>query len=151
MLAFRWVDFDPEKKTIRVERAIGDQEVRHPLQAAEDVAWEGSVSLLLQLRETHLRLCAGVPDGVEVDLSLIRLPDDALIFPNPPGPGEDFSFTQPRDPHTFSKQSGSARLDSASPTSNSTICAELMRRCYWTAGCPCIPSPSGSGMTRRCC
>ena len=54
----------------------------------------------------HSGLCAGVPDGVEVDLSLIRLPDDALIFPNLPGPGKDFSFTQPRDPHTFSKQFG---------------------------------------------
>jgi integrase len=52
----------------------------------------------------HQRLQAGIPDGAEVDLSLIRLPDDALIFPNPPARGADFSFTSPRDPHTFSKQ-----------------------------------------------
>jgi integrase len=45
-----------------------------------------------------------VPDGVEVDLSLLKLPDDALIFPNPPGPGEDFSFTRLRNPDTTRKR-----------------------------------------------
>jgi integrase len=112
VLAFRWADFDPEKKTIRIERAIEETKkfgirfkVPKTWRGLRTVALDGgSVSLLLQLRETHLRLRAGVPDGVEVDFGLIRLPDDALIFPNPPGPGEDFSFTHSRDPHTFSKQ-----------------------------------------------
>jgi integrase len=44
------------------------------------------------------------PEGADVDLSLVRLPDDALIFPAIPGPGEDFSFTKPRDPRNFSKE-----------------------------------------------
>jgi integrase len=110
--AFRWVDFDPEKKTIRVERAI-EVTKKFGMRYKAPKTWrglrtvaldDGSVSLLLLLRETHLRLRAGVPDGAEVDLSLVRLPDDALIFPNPSGHGEDFSFTKPRDPHTFSKQ-----------------------------------------------
>ena len=35
---------------------------------------------------------SGVPDGVPVDLSLVRLPDGALMFPNPPAPGEDVSL-----------------------------------------------------------
>jgi integrase len=112
LLAFRWVDFDPEKKTIRVERAI-EVTKKYGCRYKPPKTWrglrtmaldDGSVSLLLQLRETHQRLRAGVPDGVDVDLSLVRLPDDALIFPNPPGTGEDFSFTKPRDPHTFTKQ-----------------------------------------------
>jgi hypothetical protein len=32
-------------------------------------------------RERALRLVAGIPDGAEVDVSLIRLPDEALVFP----------------------------------------------------------------------
>ena len=39
-----------------------------------------------------------------MDLGLVRLPKEALIFPNPPARGEDFSCIKPRDPHTFSKQ-----------------------------------------------
>jgi hypothetical protein len=30
-----------------------------------------------------LRILAGVPDDAAVDLSLLELPDDALMFPNP--------------------------------------------------------------------
>jgi integrase len=112
VLAFRWVDFDPEKKTVRVERAI-EVTKKFGIRYKPPKTWrglrtialdDGSVSLLLKERDTHLRLRAGVPDGVEVDLSLVRLPDDALIFPNPPAAGQDFSFSKPRDPHTFSKQ-----------------------------------------------
>jgi integrase len=47
---------------------------------------------------------AGIPDGVEVDLSLIRLPEDALVFPAPPAAGKSFDFSKPRDPSAFSKQ-----------------------------------------------
>lgn len=42
-------------------------------------------ALLVELREQHLRIVAGVPDGVEVDLSLVRLSADALVFPSPVG------------------------------------------------------------------
>jgi integrase len=111
VLAFRWIDFDPEKKTVRVERAI-EVTKKFGIRYKPPKTWrglrtivldDGSVAILLRERETHLRLRAGVPDGVDVDLSLVRLPDDALIFPNPPS-AEDFSFTKPRDPHTFTKQ-----------------------------------------------
>jgi integrase len=46
---------------------------------------------------------AGVPDGAAVDLSLVKLPDAALMFPNPPTAGEGFSFTKLRDPHSLTK------------------------------------------------
>ena len=46
---------------------------------------------------------AGVPDGAAVDLSLIKLPDDALMFPNPPGPGESLSFVALRNPVNITK------------------------------------------------
>jgi len=112
ILAFRWTDFDPDKKTIRVERAL-EVTKKFGIRFKPPKTWrglrtvaldDGSVSLLLQVRETHLRLRAGVPDGAQVDLSLVRLPDDALIFPNPPGVGEDFSFSAPRLPQSFSVQ-----------------------------------------------
>ncbi|WP_426433678.1 hypothetical protein [Bradyrhizobium genosp. P] len=45
-----------------------------------------------------------IPDGAEVDLSLIRLRAGALIFPALPDPGGDFDFTKPRNPRNFSKE-----------------------------------------------
>jgi integrase len=112
VLAFRWIDFDPDKKTIRLERAL-EVTKKYGVRYKEPKTWrgrrtvaldDGSVAMLLQIRETHQRLRAGIPDGVEVDLGLVKLPDDALIFPNPPGRGEDFSFSGPRLPQSFSVQ-----------------------------------------------
>jgi integrase len=45
-----------------------------------------------------------VPDGVTVDLALVKLPEGALIFPSPPERGEDFDFTKLRQPDAFTKQ-----------------------------------------------
>jgi integrase len=112
VLAFRWSDFDPVKRTIRVERAL-EVTKKFGVRYKPPKTWrgmrtialdEGSVALLIKQRETHQRVLAGLPDAADVDLSLIRLPDDALIFPNPPAKGEDVSFVTPRAPHTFSKQ-----------------------------------------------
>ena len=52
------------------------------------------VRLLLSIRDEHLRLVAGVPDGVKVDLGLIRLPSGALMFPSL---GREMDFTRLRD------------------------------------------------------
>jgi integrase len=59
------------------------------------------IALLLAEREKHLRLAAGAPDGAEVDLSLVRMPEDALIFPSPAGVTLD--LTRPRDPHAVTR------------------------------------------------
>jgi len=56
------------------------------------------IELLLAEKARHLRIEAGVPDGVTVDLGLIRLPEGALIFPG--SPAEGFDFTTPRNPNT---------------------------------------------------
>jgi integrase len=112
ILAFRWPDFDSTNKTIRVERAL-EVTKKFGIRYKPPKTWrglrtialdDGSASLLLKQREKHQWLLAGLPDGAEVDLSLIRLPEEALIFPNPPARGKDFTFDSPRDPHTFSKQ-----------------------------------------------
>ena len=43
------------------------------------------IALLLAEREKHLRVATGVPDGAAVDLSLVKLPEGALMFPSPVG------------------------------------------------------------------
>lgn len=112
LLAFRWTDFDPQGKTLRVERAL-EITKKFGLRYKPPKTWrgkrtialdDGTVALLLGQRAKLQRLLAGIPDGAEVDLSLIRLPDDALIFPGAPAAGEDFDFAKPRDPSAFSKQ-----------------------------------------------
>jgi integrase len=112
VLALWWDDFEPGGKTIKVTRAL-EQTKKFGLRVKAPKTWRGTrtvalddatVALLLRHRELHQRLLTGVPDGVEVDLGLIRLPAGTLMFPNPPGPGEDVSFTRHRDPHTFTKQ-----------------------------------------------
>jgi integrase len=112
ILALRWGDFDPVKKTLRIERAI-DETKKHGLRFKGPKTERGKrtiqidddlVALLVAERQRHLRLVAGVPDGATVDLSLVKLPDGALMFPNSPAPGEDFSFTKLRNPRNTTKE-----------------------------------------------
>jgi integrase len=56
------------------------------------------LALLCSEREKLQRLKAGVPDGVDVDLSLVKLPEGALMFPNLTAAGNGFSFTGLRTP-----------------------------------------------------
>ena len=37
-------------------------------------------------------------------MSLVKLPDDALMFPNPPAPGESFSLPVPCNPRNTTKE-----------------------------------------------
>jgi hypothetical protein len=55
-------------------------------------------------RERHLRILAGVPDAASVDLSLVKLPDGALMFPKPPAPGESFALSALRNPRNSTKE-----------------------------------------------
>lgn len=111
ILALRWTDLDTEKKTLRIERAW-EPTKKYGLRLKLPKTARGlrtiglddaTLDLLLQVRQTHQRLAAGVPDGADVDLSLVRVPARALIFPNPPELGEDFSFTAPRIPRSVSQ------------------------------------------------
>jgi integrase len=103
VLALRWDDLDPQKKELRIERALeetmtygvrvkGPKQESHKRTIAID---DDLLALLLAEREKHLRLVAGVPKGVAVDLSLIKLPKGALMFPDL---GTD--LTTPRRPGT---------------------------------------------------
>jgi integrase len=109
ILALQWTDLDPIKKTLRIERAIEETEeyglrVKGPktVRGKRTITIDDDlIALLLSLREKHLRIMARIPDGALVDLSLVNLPGDALMFPNPSS--ADFSFTQPRVPRAVTK------------------------------------------------
>jgi integrase len=89
ILALRWSDLDVTKKTLRIVRALeetkahgirfkGPKSDKHKRTITID---DDLFALLMAEREKHLRLVAGIPDGVAVDLGLIKLPADALMFP----------------------------------------------------------------------
>jgi integrase len=112
LLALRWSDLDPTAKTLRIERTI-EQTTEYGRRLKEPKSRRGQrtiaidhalLALLLAEREKYLRLAAGVPDGVHVDLSLVRLPADALMFPSPPMAGEPFDFTRLRNPKSVTKE-----------------------------------------------
>lgn len=106
LLAFRWTDLDVAQKALRVERALEVTKkfgvrFKPPKTKRGKRAIgldDATMGILLREREKHLRLRAGVPAGVEVDLSLVRLPEGALIFPEPG------TFDTPRNPRNFSKE-----------------------------------------------
>jgi integrase len=112
VLALQWSDLDVENRTLSIMRAIEETE-RHGLRLKSPKTERGKrtitidaelVALLVAERERHLRLVAGVPDGAAVDLALVKLPKGALMFPNPPAPGESFSFTKLRNPRNTTKE-----------------------------------------------
>jgi integrase len=106
IMALRWSDLDAVNKTLRIERALeqtdefgvrfkGPNKASHKRTITID---DDLLTLLLAEREKHLRLIAGIPDGVAVDLGLVKLPEDALMFPNPP------TLTEPRHPRNLTKK-----------------------------------------------
>jgi integrase len=112
VLALRWTDHDPVAKTIKIERAL-EQTKRHGVRVKAPKTERGkrTVSLdagtntmLVKERERHLQLMAGIPDSITVDLSLIKLPAHALMFPAAPERDEEFDFMKPRNPRNFSKE-----------------------------------------------
>jgi integrase len=109
ILALRWVDFDRGAKTLRIERAIEDtksQGIRLKGPKTERgkrtiAIDDGLVALLSAEREKHVRLSAGIPDGAAADLSLVKLPEGALMFPSP---ARDFDLSRPRRPRNVTKE-----------------------------------------------
>lgn len=74
-----------------------------------------------------MRLVAGVPDGIAVNLLLVKLPDDALMFPNPPTKGEGFLLTSP---HTNNRcdHNQSPQLRDGVPTPPEKSRSESLRK-----------------------
>ncbi|MDA9521469.1 hypothetical protein XI06_14190 [Bradyrhizobium sp. CCBAU 11434] len=106
LLALRWSDLDVGKKTLRIERAL-EHTKKFGIRIKPPKTKRGlrtinldddTMAVLLKEKQRHLRLHAGIPDGAEVDLSLIHLPSKALMFP-----ALTVSFTTPRHPRNFSR------------------------------------------------
>ena len=108
ILALRWADLDLANNTLRIERALEETKQGLAFKAPKTkrgvrtIAIDADlVALLSAEREKYLRMVAGVPDGASVDLSLVRLPEGALMFPSPTG--ADVDLTRPRDPHAVTR------------------------------------------------
>jgi integrase len=89
ILALRWQDCDLDNRVIAVTRAIEDLKGYRGVKAPKTERGirtfridEGLADLLKAHRRKQQQLVAGVPDGVDVDLSLVKLPADALLFPS---------------------------------------------------------------------
>jgi integrase len=87
-LALRWIDLDPVVKTLRIERALEEVDKRIGFKAPKNERSKRTISIdddllaiLLAAKDKHLRIAAGVSASAPVDLSLVRLPDDALQVP----------------------------------------------------------------------
>ncbi|MBR0871396.1 site-specific integrase [Bradyrhizobium tropiciagri] len=112
LLALRWTDLDLEKKKLRIERAL-EQTKKFGIRVKAPKTKRGcrtidlddaTIGMLVAKRAEYQRLISGIPDGADVDLTLVRLPAKALIFPAVPGRGESFDLTRPRNPRNFSKE-----------------------------------------------
>jgi integrase len=93
LLALRWSDVDLDGKSLRITRAIEKtkahgKRVKKPKTktGTRTVTVDAGLAAMLRAaRERHLRVAHGIPDGAEADLSLLKLPEGALVFPAPDG------------------------------------------------------------------
>jgi hypothetical protein len=107
ILALRWSDIDWVEKTFTVERAL--EYTRKAGLAFKSpktergrrtfVVDESLLDLLQRLQQKYLQIIAGVPDGTHIDLSLVKLPPESLVFPAPDG-----ELAAPRHPDAVTKQ-----------------------------------------------
>jgi integrase len=108
ILALRWADFDPVRKTLSITRAVEQsrqgRRVKEP-KTARGIRTitidDGLVEMLARLRDQYLRLVAGVGPDDPVDLSPVKLPEGALIFPSPRMP---FDLTRLRSVNAVTHQ-----------------------------------------------
>jgi integrase len=103
ILALRWRDIDFDAKTMTIARSVeqtkefgrhtkGPKSERGKRTIAID---DALAERLRKYRDLMKRLVAGIPDGSDVNLSLVKLPADALLFPG----GDMTDTTKLRDPH----------------------------------------------------
>jgi integrase len=160
ILALKWTGLDIEKKTVRIERAIeqtkkhglrikGPKKEEHKRTIAID---DNLVSTLLAERERYLRIVVGVPDSAPIDLSLVKLPNDALMFPRPPGLVKA-SLSLNFATRGTRRKSSAVRLPPwGSRACAFTICAARTRPIYSTRAYRLQPWRNAAGtIPRRCC
>jgi integrase len=107
-LALQWSDLDVANKELRIERTLEETKkfglTYKPPKTSRGIRTitidDDLLALLVAEQERHRRIIAGIPDGATADVSLVKLPDGALMFPKPPTKGAAFSLTTPRNPHS---------------------------------------------------
>jgi integrase len=107
IIALRWSDIDFDARTLTITRSV-EETIEHGRHVKEPKTARGRRTIAIDVdlnerlrayRDLMKRLVAGVPDGAVVDLSLIKLPDGALLFP-----GEDLTdVTKLRDGHAVTR------------------------------------------------
>ena len=110
ILALQWTVLDSVAKSLRIERAIEETKAHgrtlKPPKTKRgirtNVIGDDLVQLLLRERDKHQRLIAGIPDGSPVDLSLIKLPAAALMFPS--FAADQIDLTRLRDGRAVSRE-----------------------------------------------
>lgn len=112
MLALAVTAFDPKNKTLKIERSL-EETKKHKLRfvppkterSKRTIDVDDDLAAILQRQVDKLkRIKAGVGDDAKIDLSLVKLPKNALLFPRPPRRGHAFSFSAPRRPRNVTKE-----------------------------------------------
>jgi integrase len=109
LLALQWADFDLANKTLTIRRALEETKAygkrfKGPKtdRGIRTIAIDDNlVALLSAERDKHRRIIAGVGEAEAVDLSLVKLPESALIFPS--AAGKQIDLTRPRHPEAVTK------------------------------------------------
>src|SRR5262249_43625386 len=107
ILALQWGDLSIENRTLTIARALEETKahgrgIKGPktVRGFRTIVIDDSlIKLLVAEREKHRRLLAGVPDATTLDLSVVRLPDRALMFPG----GDGAKLTKVRNERTVSQ------------------------------------------------
>jgi integrase len=105
IVALRHCDVDLDKGLIMVTRAVEETSKGRWIKPPKTARGNRTISidpvLISKLREIwdqHRRLTAGVPDGSSINLSMIKLDPETLLFP---GEGDD--LTKLRDPRSVTR------------------------------------------------
>lgn len=110
ILAIRHADIDYKTSTLRIARSV-ERTIAYGTRFKLPKTGKGRelvidadlVALFRRERDKLARIIAGVPEGADVDLSLVKVPDDALVFWAVPRSGP-LTFGTPRDGGEISKQ-----------------------------------------------
>jgi len=109
ILALRLTDLGDN--TVTIARALeetqdgrGFKQPKTP-RGTRTIAIDNNLAAILAAeRRNCLLLAAGITEDSDVvDISLIKVPEDALLFPAPPAKGEGFDPAKPRDARNISK------------------------------------------------
>jgi integrase len=109
LLALRWADFNATEKTLTIRRSLEETKANglrfkgpKTERGIRTIAIDDNlVALLCAERDKHLRMVAGISDSEAFDLSFVRLPEGAMIFPS--AAGKQIDLARPRHPEAVTK------------------------------------------------